>query len=71
MAAEDEKRWIADLLEQKVIGRESDQTADTRHRLDPMMSELTSFMSYSTRARLGTRLTCPDVVGRLIPFTPS
>jgi predicted nucleotidyltransferase len=50
VAAEDEKRWIADLLEQKVIGRESDQTVDTRDRLDPMMGELTSFMSYSTRA---------------------
>jgi uncharacterized protein len=50
VAAEDEERWIADLLEQKVIGRESDQTVDTRHRLHPMMGELTSFMSYSTRA---------------------
>jgi len=49
VAAEDEKRWIANLLEQKVAGREADQAVETRHRLDPMMGELTSFKSYSTR----------------------
>jgi uncharacterized protein len=49
VAAEDEKRLIADLLKQKVTGRESDQTVDTRHRLDPLMGELASFKSYSTR----------------------
>jgi uncharacterized protein len=50
VAAENEKRWIAELLEQKATGRERDQTVDTRHRLSSMVEELTRFTNYNTRA---------------------
>jgi predicted nucleotidyltransferase len=50
VADESEKPWIADLLKQKADGREGDRTSTTRQRLDLMMSELTSFESYSLRA---------------------
>jgi len=50
VADESERMWIADLLAQKANGREADQTADTRQRLEPMMSELTGFENYGARA---------------------
>jgi predicted nucleotidyltransferase len=50
VAEENEKPWIANLLELKAQGREADRTTDTRKHLEPMMTELTGFESYSARA---------------------
>jgi predicted nucleotidyltransferase len=55
VAAEDEARWIADLLEQKTTGFESQQTVYARHRLDPLLGELTRFKKYSAGASQPTK----------------
>lgn len=65
VAEGNEKMWIADLLEQKAKGGEADRTADTRPHLEPMMTELSGFASYSVRAPRPTKAN-PDVLDGIL-----
>ncbi len=62
---ETEKFWLADLLKQKADGREADLTASTGQRLDRMMSELSGFESYGTRAPRPTKPS-PDALDAIL-----
>jgi predicted nucleotidyltransferase len=55
VADENERSWIADLLEQKAKGREGDRTNLIRQRFDAIKSELTGFETYGTRAPRPTK----------------